>query len=446
MKPVHAWGRLSNDLHRVQALTDRSSVVSVLVTDQPGLAFGNGRSYGDVCLNPNGNLWHTTGLNKFIAFDETTGRLVCEAGVLLRDIQRLLVPRGWMLPVTPGTQLITVGGAIANDVHGKNHHAVGSFGDHVLCISLARTTGEVMSLDWSRTPALMSATVGGLGLTGVIVTAELQLHRVGSPWLRSDTLPYQGLAEFFDLADESERNWAHTVSWIDCLAGQTARGIFMRANSMSAQDAADVPSLQDELVVHQRSTQRRPLRVPFVPPLSLVNGLSLKPFNMAYYQLQKMKSGLDVAHYEPFFYPLDNLQHWNRIYGPCGFYQYQSVVPREVGLPAVQAMLDAIAASGEGSFLAVLKTFGNREAKGMLSFAQPGVTLALDFPNRGSRTLKLFEQLDAIVREAKGRLYMAKDARMPRDLFEAGYPRLSEFATHRDVGISSAMSRRLMEF
>ncbi len=446
MKPVSAWGRLSHDLHAVQVLTDRTAVAPVLHTHQPGLAYGNGRSYGDVCLNPNGHLWHTSGLNKLIAFDEATGRLVCEAGVLLRDIQRLFVPRGWMLPVTPGTQLITVGGAIANDVHGKNHHAVGSFGDHVLGLSLARTSGDVLQLDWTHTPDLLSATVGGMGLTGVVVTAELQLRRVGSTWLRTETLPYQGLAEFFELADASEHDWAHTVSWIDCLAGKTARGIFMRANHMSAPEAAAMPSLRAALAAQNHKAQGRPLRMPFVPPVSLVNGLSLKPFNVAYYQLQKFKSGFGVAHYEPFFYPLDNVQHWNRMYGPRGFYQYQSVVPRARGQDAVQAMLDAIAASGEGSFLAVLKTFGNREAKGLLSFAQPGVTLALDFPNRGERTLQLFERLDAIVRGAGGRLYMAKDARMSRDLFEAGYPRLSEFKMHRDAGISSAMSRRLMEF
>ncbi len=446
MKAVSAWGRLSNDLHDVQVLTDRTQVTSVMAAHQPGLAFGNGRSYGDVCLNPQGHLWHTTGLNKLIAFDEATGRLVCEAGVLLRDIQRLFVPRGWMLPVTPGTQLITVGGAIANDVHGKNHHAVGSFGDHVLRLTLARTSGDVLALDWVTTPELLSATVGGLGLTGVVVSAELQLRRVGSPWLQTETMPYQGLSEFFELADASEQDWEHTVSWIDCLSGPSLRGIFMRGNHLSQAQAEAKPSLRAALAAQQRKASGKALAMPFVPPVSLVNGLSLKPFNLAYYQLQKLKSGFDVAHYEPFFYPLDNLQHWNRMYGPRGFYQYQSVVPRQGGEAAVQAMLDAISASGEGSFLAVLKTFGNRQSKGMLSFPMPGVTLALDFPNRGERTLKLFDRLDAIVREAGGRLYMAKDARMPRDLFEAGYPRLAEFIKHRDTGISSAMSRRLMEY
>ena len=446
MKAVNAWGRLSHDMHEVQVLSDRTQVASVLASHQPGLAYGNGRSYGDVCLNPEGQLWHTSGLNKLMSFDDNTGRLVCEAGVWLRDIQRLMVPRGWMLPVTPGTQLITVGGAIANDVHGKNHHAVGSFGDHVVGLSLARTSGEVRQLDWSNTPALMSATVGGLGLTGVAVTAELQLRRVGSPWLQTETLPYQGLDDFFELADASEQDWEHTVSWIDCLSGASLRGIFMRGNHLSEAQIQSRPSLRAASTAQQRQADGKPLTMPFVPPVSLVNGLSLKPFNWAYYQLQKLKRGFDVVHYEPFFYPLDNLQHWNRMYGPRGFYQYQSVVPRAGGPAAVQAMLDAIAASGEGSFLAVLKTFGNREAKGLLSFPMPGVTLALDFPNRGERTLALFDTLDAIVREAGGRLYMAKDARMPRDLFEAGYPRLSEFIKHRDAGISSAMSRRLMEY
>lgn len=184
--------------------------------------------------------------------------------------------------------------------------------------------------------------------------------------------------------------------------------------------------------------------MPLVPPVSLVNRLSLRPFNLAYFNLKKWQAGRAIVHYESFFYPLDNLLEWNRMYGPKGFFQYQSVVPRDMGQGAVQAMLDEIARSGEGSFLAVLKTFGNRQPIGMMSFPQPGVTLALDFPNKGARTLKLFERLDTIVREAGGRIYLAKDARMPRDLFEASYARFSEFMQYRDPGISSGLSRRLM--
>jgi len=389
-----------------------------------------GRSYGDVCLNPGGALWNVTGLDKYIGFDENTGKLVCEAGVLLRDIQRLVIPRGWILPVTPGTQLVTVGGAIANDIHGKNHHVLGSFGDHVLRIKLIRTDGTSIECGPNILPEWFSATVGGLGLTGVITEVEIQLCRAPGPWLDTETMPYFDLDEFFHLSDESETGWEHTVSWIDCISGGGGRGIFMRGNPVDAGARPEPRSLN--------------LTVPFVPPISLVNRLSLRPFNIAYFNLQKYQAGRRIAHYEPFFYPLDNLLEWNRIYGPKGFFQYQSVVPRNVGQDAVQAMLGEIARSGDGSFLGVLKTFGNRQSVGMMSFPQPGVTLALDFPNKGARTLKLFDRLDAIVREAKGRIYLAKDARMPRSLFEASYPRLAEFLSFRDPGISSALSRRLM--
>lgn len=431
MKPVTSWGRLSANLHHVVYLYDPSGVkAQVRQGPHPGLAHGMGRSYGDVCLNPGGTLWITTGLDHFLAFDESSGRLVCEAGLLLRDIQRLVISRGWILPVTPGTQFVTVGGAIANDVHGKNHHLLGSFGDHVQSLTLIRTDGEVIRCGPHERPDWFAATVGGLGLTGVITQAEIQLRRVAGPWLETETIPYANLDEFFWLADDSEAEWEHTVSWIDCITGGGGRGLFMRGNPTTAED--------------HPTPQRRKLTMPIVPPFSLVNRLSLRLFNMAYYHFKKWRAGRTITHYEHFFYPLDNLLGWNRLYGPKGFFQYQCVVPREVGKDAALAMLKEIARSGDGSFLAVLKTFGNRQPIGMLSFPQPGVTLALDFPNFGEHTHKLFRRLDAIVREAKGRLYPAKDARMPRELFEAGYPRLAEFMKYRDPGISSSLSRRLM--
>lgn len=430
MRPVSSWGRLSRDLHEVIALTDRSSIAAVLATHHPGVALGMGRSYGDVCLNPGGVLWSTTGLDRFIGFDDATGRLRCEAGVLLRDIQRLALPRGWMLPVTPGTQWVTAGGAVANDIHGKNHHRLGSFGDHVRSLRLARTDGEIIDCGPATRPEWFTATLGGLGLTGVVLELEIQLRRVAGPWLDAESLPFERLDDFFGLADESEAAWEHTVAWIDCVSTGAGRGLFMRAN------------LSDRPGVPRRAG--RPLTMPVVPPVSLVNRLTLRPFNAAYFHLGKRRAGRGVVHHEPFSYPLDNLHAWNRMYGPRGFYQYQSVVPRAVGQDATQAMLHEIARSGEGSFLAVLKTFGDRPAPGMLSFPRHGVTLALDFPNRGERTLALFQCLDAIVRAAGGRLYPAKDARMPRDLFASGYSRVEEFSRYRDPGISSAMSRRLM--
>jgi len=432
MKSISSWGRLSQEMHHVTPLNDRNKVRDSIRHKNNhglGLAHGMGRSYGDIALNPNGTLWLTTGLNHLIDFDVHSGLLRCEAGVLLRDIQRLFIPKGWALPVTPGSQLVTVGGAIANDVHGKNHHLLGTFGDHIQSLKLARTDGTELECGPTHNPEWFFATVGGLGLTGFIVAAEIQLRPISGPWLDTETIPYSNLSEFFELADSSENDWEHTVSWIDCMSNK-GQGIFMRANSN--QELEDAPKMKAEK------------KMPFVPPISLVNTLTLRPFNFVYYNLKKYKAGSGITHYEPFFYPLDKLLEWNRMYGPKGFFQYQSVIPRNVGQDATQAMLREIEKSGEGSFLAVLKTFGNREPLGLLSFPEPGVTLALDFPNHQSSTHKLLARLDAIVKEAKGRIYPAKDARMPRELFEAGYPKLNEFLKYRDAGISSSLSRRLL--
>ncbi len=429
MVAVSSWGRLSAADHAVRYLTDPCNCRDPEHESRRSLAYGNGRSYGDVCLNPGGLLWITTKLDRFVAFDEVEGRLVCEAGVLLRDIQRAIVPRGWILPVTPGTQLVTVGGAIANDVHGKNHHVVGSFGDHVLAMRLLRSDGETIECGPDHRSDWFEATVGGMGLTGVVTEATIRLRRVAGPWLDVETIPFGNLDDFFVLADDSETRWEQTVAWIDC-SSTAGRGIFKRGNFV----AADRPA-------HQSGT---PMRIPFTPPFSMVNAATLRPFNTAYFHLQRKTAGRRLVHYEPFSYPLDDVLEWNRLYGSHGFYQYQSVVPRPIAKEAVTAMLDAIARSGQGSFLAVLKTFGDRAARGLMSFPRAGVTLALDFANRGASTERLFARLDDIVREAGGRIYPAKDARMPRDLFESGYPGFARFAAFRDPRISSAMSRRLM--
>jgi FAD/FMN-containing dehydrogenase len=430
MVKIQSWGRLEAAEHTVLPIHTREQALSVIPNSPSAIAHGMGRSYGDVCLNPHGTLWSTSQLDRLLNFDQTTGRLTCESGVLLKDIQTLMIPRGWMLPVTPGTQLITVGGAIANDIHGKNHHKMGSFGDHIVTLSLLRTDGQLIQcgpdhqLDW------FAATIGGVGLTGFILSAQIQLRPVKGPWLNTESIPFQSIDRFFDLANASEQDWEHTVAWIDCMSGGEGRGIFMRANH--SEDHSECKNI------------KRSLSMPIVPPISLVNRLSLPLFNTAYYHLNRWKAGPSRQHYEPFFYPLDNIQHWNRMYGPAGFYQYQSIVPFHEAQSVTQEMLTTIKQSGEGSFLAVLKTFGERHGKGLLSFPRPGVSLALDFPNKGTRTVKLFEKLDSIVAQAGGRIYLAKDARMSRELFESGYPNHSAFQTFRDPGISSALSRRLM--
>jgi FAD/FMN-containing dehydrogenase len=430
LQSVSSWGRLSREGHRVVGLHDRDRMAHLLHSSMfPGLAYGNGRSYGDVCLNPGGTLWTTRGLDRFIAFDADAGVLQCEAGVMLKEIIELTLPRGWFPPVVPGTQFVTVGGSIANDVHGKAHHVAGSFGDHVLDLELLRTDGTLIHCSRSENREWFEATVGGLGLTGLITRARLKLRKVEGPWLDAETTPFDSLERFFELSDQSKGRYDYTVSWIDCVRGERGRGIFFRGSHARRADLV---------------APRRARTLLFTPPVSLVNRLSLQLFNHLYYAMQRVRQGRGEQHYIPFFFPLDNLLQWNRMYGPQGFYQYQSVVPNALALDATRQMLREIAASGLGSFLAVLKTFGDRPAPGMLSFPMSGTTLALDFPNGGERTMALFSRLNAIVRDAGGRIYPAKDACMPRELFERGYPRLSEFLRYRDPGISSAMSRRLM--
>lgn len=433
-RSVEAWGRLSHAPHRWLALDDRAQVAAAIAGAQ-GLVHGNGRSYGDVALNPQGALWGARGLDRFIAFDAAQGVLDCEAGVTLQEVTEVALPRGWFLPVTPGTQFATVGGAVANDVHGKNHHRCGSFGEHVRGLRLQRTDGRQIDCGPTQQADWFRATVGGLGLTGVITQATLQLRRVPGPWIESDSQLFHSVAEFVALSEASVAEWEYTVAWIDCLAtrGDRLRGVLFRGNHVA-----------DDRPLPRRAARR----FPFTSPLSLVNTASLRAFNALHWQRQRWAAGRRVRQpYTQFFYPLDGLLGWNRMYGPCGFYQYQCVLPPPGQEAATAELLGLIAKSGTGSFLGVLKTFGERPSRGsagLLSFPMPGITLALDFPNQGPRTMRLFEQLNDVVRRAGGRLYPAKDACMPRELFERGYPALAEFRRFRDPGLSSQMSRRLL--
>lgn len=398
----------------------------------PWLCHGNGRSYGDVCLNDGGALLLTRALDRYIAFDQRAGLLRCEAGATFDDILKLIVPRGWFLPVTPGTRFVTVGGAIANDVHGKNHHKAGSFGAHVTRLDLLRSDGRRIECSPLQEPALFAATIGGLGLTGMIASAEFRLLRIAGPMMLDETLRFGNLAEFFALSDASAADWDYTVAWVDCLAGGTAlgRGVFSRARHASA----DVPA--------KRAPRAR--SVPFTPPLSLVNGLSLRAFNELYFRKAPSLPRRRHVHYEPFFYPLDALLNWNRIYGPRGFLQHQCVLP-PASREAVAELFREIVRAGTGSFLAVLKMFGDRPSPGMLSFPRPGVTLALDFPLHGAETFALLDRLDVIVAAAGGAVYPAKDARMGAAMFRNGFPRWAEFREHIDPAFSSSFWRRVMQ-
>ena len=394
------------------------------------LPIGAGRSYGDVGLNPGGSILSTESLDRFISFDADSGVLECEAGVLIREIQSTFVSRGWISPVTPGTSFVTVAGAISNDVHGKNHPTRGSFGNHVLEIVLARSDGSVVTCSEQNNNELFSATIGGLGLTGLILSAKIQLSKVPSGWVSREKLPFRNLKEFFRLSRESETGFESSVAWFDCSTKKAGRGSFVRGNHI----ATNKPTPE---------APETSLNLPFTPPWALVNRATLNPLNIAYFQLQKMTAGERIESMWTFYYPLDSIQNWNRAYGPKGFYQYQSVVPAEYAEAVTEEMLGRISKSGLGSFLAVLKTFGGIPSKGLLSFPMEGTTLALDFPNLGVETEKLFEELDVLVLNAGGRLNPSKDARMTAEMFSTSYPMHEEFLKFRDPAISSGFSRRV---
>lgn len=430
-REVVSWGRHPRlPPARVLAVVDRDAALPS--APAPLLPYGNGRSYGDSCQNHGGTVLDARGLDRFMAFDPATGVLRCEAGVLFDEILRLVVPRGWFLPVTPGTRFVTVGGALANDVHGKNHVRAGTFGRHVLGFELLRSDGGRVYCSPTANAVLFAATIGGLGLTGLVTWVELQLARIASPWLAVERIRFAQLADFFALSRESAAGFEHAVAWIDCLAppGQRGRGIFSRANVASG--LGDGPG-----------RPRAALAVPVTPPFPVLGGPGLRGFNRLYFHRPRRRHALQ--HYQPFFYPLDGIADWNRLYGPQGFVQHQCVLPPDAAPAALVELLDTIADSGTGSFLAVLKTFGDLPSQGMMSFPRPGTTLALDFPWRGEDTARLLDRLDTIVAAAGGAVYPAKDARMSGAHFRRFFPDWEAFSRHIDPAFSSSFWRRVTD-
>jgi FAD/FMN-containing dehydrogenase len=437
MNTFESWGRLSvKDQNAVLASPAGSELLGRGKSSI--LPRGLGRSYGDVCLNPGGTLLSSAALDNFLDFDPETGLLTAQAGVTLSQIQRTFAPRGFMLAVSPGTQFVTVGGAIANDVHGKNHHSMGTFGDHVIALTLTRSDQSSLECSLESNPEMFRATIGGLGLTGFITQATIKLQPVQSPWLETESIPFKNLAEFLKLSDESEADFKYSVSWVNCATPSNGRGIFMRGNHAGPQFR------KNSTMILRSEPSARKLSVPVDLPFSLVNKLSVTGFNLAYFYANAAAAGKHISHYQPYFYPLDAVANWNRIYGNKGFYQYQVVVPRAGGEVVLQEMLDKIRAAGQGSFLSVLKTMGNAAPAGLMSFSRPGITLALDFANLGSKTLHLLDALDEIVLAAGGAGNPSKDARMSRAMFDASFSNIQEFNKYRDPAISSAMSRRLL--
>jgi len=432
-----SWGRYPKvKSKQVVPLFWRSELPDLASFDGSVLPYGYGRSYGDSCLNDSGVTLDASRLTNFIAFDDQEGLLKCEAGVSLANVLELAVPRGWFLPVSPGTKFVSVGGAIANDVHGKNHHSAGTFGCHVTQFELLRSTGEHIICSPTQNPELFRATIGGLGLTGIIIWAEFRLKRIVNPYIDTVSVRFESLDEFFDLSAEFEPQYEYSVSWVDMLIGEpnTCRGKFSAGNNNQDPDLAKKPLKKSKL----------PLSIPFdLSPALTVNPLSLKAFNELYYHVQVQKRVEKTSSYEPFFYPLDSIHDWNRMYGSRGFFQYQFVIPFEDGRNGMRSIMRFIAKNDEGSFLNVLKEFGTRKSPGMLSFPRPGVNLAIDFANRGPRTLRFLDKLDRVVEDSGGAFYPAKDARMSSASFKKCYSEWDEFQKYIDPKFSSTFWRRV---
>lgn len=416
-----SWGRVIRRDHAAAHPRFVDEVVDwARGSDARRLGIGLRRSYGDNGLSAESVLIDMSGLDRLISFDAKSLELRAEAGLSLDQLMRLMAPRGYFPATTPGTRYVTLGGAISNDVHGKNHHSAGTFGCAVKAFTLLRSDRGVVRVNAESEPELFAAAIGGMGLTGLVLDATISMVPIASTDLDVETVPFGHVDEFFALAAESEGAYEHTVAWVDCTARgrHLGRGVFQRANW-----AKDGP-----LEAHKPPGLAR---MPIDAPGFALNPVSLKLFNAVYYAAQAAQRGARRAHYSAVFHPLDAIQDWNRLYGARGFYQYQCVVPPSARA-SVADMLSLIANSGEGSFLAVLKSFGARQSPGLMSFPMQGFTLALDFRNRGEATKKLMCDLDAIVRAAGGRLYAAKDGRLSADMMRRGYPELGRFAQSVD--------------
>ncbi len=430
--PFESWGRYPTYPAKMIPLNWQTDYPAAIAGVHDGaLPVGMGRSYGDVCLLKDGNLLVTTGMNRLLDFDAETGILTAEAGVTLAQILDFTVPRGFFLPVSPGTKYVTLGGAIANDIHGKNHHVAGTFGSHVAEFELVRSDGSRKICSPTENLDYYAATIGGLGLTGVITWAKLRMKPIVSRMIDYEGIQFHGIDEFLDLTRQSE-HIEYTVSWIDCAStGKNfARGVFMQGDH-SKVPAELKPSPEPKLVF------------PFDAPGFALNHTTVSMFNTAFFHKQMKPRVTALQDYEPFFYPLDKVLHWNRLYGRNGLLQFQYAIPWESAREGTIAILQEVAKSGLASFLAVLKAFGDVPSPGMMSFPQPGITLALDFPIKADKSFPLFERLADMTLDFGGKLYPAKDAAMTAAQFQAFYPQWEQFARYRDPLLTSSFWERV---
>lgn len=412
---VTNWGNFPVVDSTVYSPSTFDEVKNIVSASNELIARGLGRSYGDSSLNH--TILSTLRLNHILAFDEQTGAITCEAGVSLAEILDAFVPRGWFLPVTPGTKFVTVGGAVASDIHGKNHHGAGSFSRHVQSLTLLLSDGSFVTCSKSEHADLFWATCGGMGLTGIILEVTFTLIRIETAYIRQRIIKARNVDDALDLFEKNQ-HWTYSVAWIDCLSKGESLG---RSALILGEHAT-----KEEIGYRYRDplTIEKPFSatVPFYFPDFALNVYTVQAFNMVRYASYFSRDSF--VGYESFFYPLDMILEWNKIYGKRGFTQYQFVFPKRSSAEGLKSILQRISESGEGSFLAVLKLFGKQE--GILSFPQEGYTLALDFPLT-QKAFVLFTELDGIVTSYGGRLYLTKDVRMEKEMFEKGYEHLARF-------------------
>ncbi len=440
IKRVSGWGRYpvqSCEMERPERYADLKPASPTLI------ARGQGRSYGDAALSENGHVILTERVNRLLSFDVENGILRAESGVTLGEILNAIVPKGWFLPVTPGTKHVSLGGCVAADVHGKNHHHDGGFGNHVLSIELIKADGSRIVCSPENHSDVFWATVGGMGLTGIIGEVTIKLIHIHSAKMMVRHYKTPNLEQIFKLLENPTADDSYTVAWIDSLAigRELGRGVVMCGHH------ANDDELPFRIENRYNIKTRRAHSIPFNFPAFALNTFSISKFNAFYYRHEGKKTRPYLTDYDPYFYPLDGLNNWNRMYGKQGFVQYQCVIPDKTSFEGIKAILETLTNSRHPSFLAVLKRLG-AESKGMLSFAMPGYTLALDLPIRDQGLFALLNRLDQIVMQHGGRVYLAKDARLSPESFHTMYPRYEEWLNVKTLidpenRFRSSLSQRL---
>ncbi len=412
------WGKYPVVESLVTELEHANDITSFITQQTQLIPRGNGRCYGDASLGE--HVFSTLQHNKILQFDAAHGILQCQAGTLLSEILEVVVAKGFFLSVTPGTKFITVGGAIAADIHGKNHHKNGNFSEFVLAFDLLMADGTVRTCSKTENEELFWLTCGGMGLTGIVLNATLQLQPIETAYIQQSSIKTRNLEELIELFETSDQ-WNNSVAWIDCLSkgNEKGRAIFTGGNFATREALGNEKG--DPLSIRNKSNKN----VPGLFPGFLLNTLSVKAFNLLYYNKQQKHISESFVDYNAFFYPLDAIHNWNNIYGKAGFTQYQFVLPRAESKAGLEKIIDKIADSGKGSFLTVLKLLGKSNPNAVMSFPMEGYTLALDFKIQKG-VFELLNDLDRVVLEHGGRLYLAKDARMQPHMMDA-YPKLQYF-------------------